>query len=100
MRKFFFFFLNNIQVLCRWIGRVPESSCTLVPFRPKVFHLRKIVTSQFCLNQWVSCFVTERILTYAVVFFRIQVVASSVTWCETDESWQQGKMKLSGINAF
>lgn len=87
-------------MLCRWIGRVPESSCTLVPFVPKVFHLRKIVTSQFCLNQWVSYFATERILTYAVVSFRIQVLESSVTWCETDESWQQGKIKLSCIKCL
>lgn len=49
---------------------------------------------------WVLYFVTERILIYAVVSFRILVLASSVTCSASDKTWQCGQIKLTHVECL
>lgn len=51
---------------------------------------------------WVGFlyFVTERILIYAVVSFRILALASSVTCSASDKTWQCGQIKLTCIECL
>ena len=92
----------NSQVLCRRFGRDPESSQSLLPLMPNVFHLRKIVSPALLKVLWAGFlyFVTERILMYAVILYIIHALASPVTWSKSDKMWQQSKIRLPCIECL